>query len=281
MAREHDLPPFTPPQRSGNVPSSRPEPPALEELGPANTAPDSAPPSDPTLHPQVAEQSYPDWMAPLHNRLIIAGLSVLVLLALTAGVLYVFSLGDGGAGGSRVEAVADPDETTTPAFGLSAEALATTTLYNGPADDYAPLGTIPLGSRVTVIGRSEDPGWIQVNYPPGSSLEGWVEVRYFDITGDISILDIAGPGEVPDVEAPVPTAVPFVPVDPQIPVDVPTDTPLIVEEPTDNPDPADEPTNTPRRTSTPRPNPTSTPPPDATEPPPPPTAPAGPASSAP
>ncbi len=247
---ENDTPelPPQPDRPSGTrIPTSRREPPVLEELaaGPA-TRPPEPPPPEQTVQPEGEFE----WLAPFHNRLIIAGGSLLVLLALTAIVLFVFSRGDGGPGFANVSLLSDNGDTTpTPNVTLTAAALRTTTLRNGPGTTYSPLGTVPRGARVPVVGRNADDTWLQVTYPPGSPLTGWVDITFLDVTGDISQLEIAGPGAGPSI---------IVPTSP------PTAT---VEEPTDTPEPTDRPSVTPEVTETPQqtgsPSPIETP--EATE----------------
>ena len=114
-----------------------------------------------------------------------------------------------------------------------------------------------------IIGRNEDDTWLQVLYPPGSRIQGWIEVSFLEVTGELIDVDIAGPGSGPSII--VPTRVPtFV-------IDEPTDTPA----PTDTPEvePTDEPANTPEATMKPiateTPPPVETPAPTATQAPPP------------
>lgn len=252
---------------------SRKDPPLLEELaGPANEA---APPErePPRAHEPPAEPTI-DWLAPFENRLIIAGISLLGVLALTAIVLFVFSRGDGGPAFTPNIGVitnGNGDETPTAAFALTAEALATTTLRNGPNRSFAPLGTVPRGARVPVVGRNEDDTWLQITYPPGSPLRGWVDIDFFEVTGELHAVEVAGPGAGPSLI--VPTSLPtLVPEDP-------TATPVPFDEPTAPPEfkitPAvtgtGEPAETPDPTATEgTPDPTTTPPdkpePSPTEP---------------
>lgn len=220
----------------------------LEELAPrpAPREPGEEPPHQPPVDSDPPPPSEPfDWLAPLHNRLIIAGVSTLILLALTAVVLLVFSQGDGGPGsGARVGIVGDDATTPTPVENLTAIALTTTTLRNGPGASFSPLGTVPRGTRVPIIGRNADDTWLQVLYPPGSTIQGWIDISFLDVTGDLIGVNIAGPGSGPSIV---------------VPTQLPT---FVFEEPTDTPIPADEPTDTPEFTSTPLEK--ETPPPNET-----------------
>lgn len=198
-------------------------------------SPDELPPEPAQPEQTVQPEDEFEWLAPFHNRLIIAGLSLLVLLALTVFVLFVFSRGDGDPGFANVSLPSDDGAANpTPDVRLTAAALATTSLRNGPGTGYSPLGTVPRGARVPIVGRNEDDTWLQVTYPPGSPLKGWVDITFLDVTGDISQLKIAGPGAGPSLI--VPTSLPTV----------------VIDEPTDTPGPTDEPTTTPEVTETPQ-----------------------------
>ncbi len=243
------------------IPTSRREPPLLDELtaGPAAQEPPE-PPNQPPADSSLQSGEPFDWLAPLHNRLIIGGISLLILLALTAVVLLVFSSGDGDPGtGPRVGVVGNDATTPTPMDTLTAVALTTTTLRNGPGASFSPLGTVPRGARVPVIGRNADDTWLQVLYPPGSTIQGWIDVSFLEVTGDLIGVDIAGPGSGPSII--VPTRVPTFVIEEPTDTPVPTDTPAV--------DPTDEPPDTPEVTSRPleseTPPPVETPDPTATQ----------------
>lgn len=229
-------PPGLSPQVGPTIPTSRREPPFLEGLAPG-------------YRPPQRDDEF-DWFAPLHNRLIIAGFSLLILLALTAVVLLVFSQGDGDPRtGPRVGVAGNVTTTPTPTGVLTALTLATTTLRNGPDTSFSPLGTVPRGARLPVIGRNADDTWLQVRYPPGSTIQGWIDVSFLEVTGDLTGVDIAGPGSGPDII--VPTSLPTTVVEKATDTPAPTDTPAA--------ELTDEPTSTPELTTTPLEN--ETPPP--------------------
>jgi uncharacterized protein YraI len=211
----------------------------------------------PLLHPSgkasasaPATEGWADWQAVLRNRFILAGLGLLVVLLLVAIVLFAVG-GEDENGTSGVAPQPTSDGVTTPVLGpgLPGQLRTTTTMRNGPGSTYAILGTIPRDSVVTVVGRNEDDTWLQVLYPPGTQLRGWVRASLIDVNGDVSELVIAGPGEQPDV--PVPTFA------------GPVFTPVATE-----PGSEFEPTRTRRPTFTPvptwTPRPTRTPPPTST-----------------
>jgi len=157
-----------------------------------------------------------DVSALLQNRFILFGLGALAVLLLLTIVLVVVGDGDDDPAGSTVRpATPSDEETPVTLVGLPGELLSTTTMRNGPDTTYAILGTIPQGARVPVVGRNEDATWLQVIYPPGSQLRGWVSATVLEVDGDVAELVLAGPGTGPQI--PIPTSfgfiTPFVPVE--------------------------------------------------------------------
>ena len=181
-----------------------PPPPILAELEDGADAASDQVRQEPAKLPERLAFVLPERLAFLSNRFVIAGLSLVVVLLLVAIVLLVFGSGDGepqvllvaGAGTPTAEPTARPG---TPLVG---RILTTASTHNGPATSYAILGTIPNGAVVRIIGRSEDETWLQVIYPPGSQLRGWVNASFIEVTGDISQLVVAGPGLGPSVIVP-------------------------------------------------------------------------------
>ena len=203
----------------------------------------------------------PDWLDLLRNRFILAGLGGLVVLALIAIVLVAFGRDDGSPGrrSAVVPGVADGGSEDTTSDGIVGLTRITATMRNGPDSTYSILGTIPRGARVPVIGRNADDTWLQITYPPGSELQGWVSANSLDVSGDVSQLVIAGPGSGPSVAVPT-SQFPFVqPTSEEPAVVEPTRTPYV--RPTSRPTPLPRPTRTPRPTITPQfPPPTRVPP---------------------
>ncbi len=102
----------------------------------------------------------------------------------------------------------------------------------GPGLQYPAVGTIEADQEVTVIGISDDFGWLQVILPNGTI--AWIvfNTQFLNTFGNY--------GDVPFADAPTNTPVP---------TDTPTNTPL----PTDTPTPTETPTATPVFTDTPTP----------------------------
>ncbi len=235
------------PPAPNQPPSAEREPPPRRELtGTATTTPaEDDEPSPADVIPQA-------WRELLENRLIILGMSGIVLLLLAVGILFVFSRGGDASAPRTIAAAATttPEPTSFPDTRLVGEALETTTMRNGPSRGFVPLGTIPKGALVPVVGRNEQKTWLQVTYPSGSPLRGWVEAEFLDVSGDISQLVIAGPGPRPDLTVPTST---FRTPEPTEPPAVATDTPTPTDEPA--------PTQIPASTATPdQPQPTKEPP---------------------
>jgi uncharacterized protein YraI len=219
---------------------------------------DATPP--PPLLPEIAEPAPPrpvataggssgEWLALLRNRLIIAGLSLIALLVVAAAVLVVIGNGD------DEEQLRAGNIQPTPLGGaaaptgedLSGVLRTTASMRNGPGVEYPAIGTIPQGTAVAVVGRNADDSWVQVVYPPGFDVLGWVNLAFIDVEGDISALVIAGPGESPNVSVPTSSGPPPATEQPSLP------------EPTGSP--TRRPTNTRVPTITPRPSATATLPP--------------------
>ena len=170
----------------------------------------------------------PVWLALLRNRLILGGLSVVVLLLLIVVVLFTIGGGDNGSDVSFALGTTTPDgkPTAVPGNGVVGRVLITATVFNGPSTGFDIRGTVSSGATVSVSGRNDDGSWLQIVYPPNSSLRGWVEVDLVEVTGDIMLLAIAEAGAPPSIDiptsaAPAATSTPVVTATP-----VATDTPV-------------------------------------------------------
>ena len=181
-----------------------------------------------------------DWAGLLRNRFILGGIGVVVVLFLAAIVLVAVGGGDDDVGRSIASGTEVPDGSRTNSIsGLSGEMRTTTTMRNGPGATYAIIGTIPSGAVVSIVGRNADEAWLQVTYPAGSQLRGWVPAGSLKVSGDVSRLTIAGPGESPG--ALVPTSPAPIIVDPgplgtaPLPTDPPSTTPIVTPAGTEAP----------------------------------------------
>ena len=249
---DEDETPTTPGSNDGGSDN----PPLLQELNEAERTPVPAPASAEPAPNATPELSIlpPAWEALLRNRAILSGIASIVVLLLIVVVLFVFSRGKEEPVLRAVAAVPTPtaESTARPTSRLTGEATRTTTVRNGPNSSFLPLGTIPRGGRVPVVGRNEDESWLQVIFPADSLLRGWVDAVFLEVTGDISRLDLAGPGPRPSLIAPTSS------------FRTPTSTeppPVATESPTPTPDLL--PTQTPPATPTPPEAPPPTPVPTA------------------
>lgn len=159
----------------------------------------------------------------LRNPLILGALAVVAVLLMVAIVLVLVGGGEGeereGDTARATRTETSEDNTTPSASGtgtLMAEVAATINVRSGPDEQYPVLGTIRSGTTVEVTGRNEDDEWLQVVYPPRSTLHGWVDATYLRLEGDASVLAVA------TVEA---AAIPEVPTQVPVTVVVPTLTP--------------------------------------------------------
>ena len=244
-------PPVGNPDDPGHPVASPPGPPPPPELEPWSP---SVPPGGPE------SQRFGEIAALLQNRFILAALAAVVVLLLITIVLVALGNDDDNSAPSLIDqGTPVSGSTVVPLEGLPGRLSASVSMHNGPGPTYAILGTIPRNALVSVVGRNEDNSWLQVVYPPGSQLRGWIDATLVDVEGNISQLAIGGPGVGPNID--VPTSTGF-----ETPLEIPTEpleVPTVPEEeatPTE-PDEPGRPTSTPRRpTTTPIFVPTSTPP---------------------
>ncbi len=90
--------------------------------------------------------------------------------------------------------------TFTPAAagrGASAEvAVDRLNLRTGPGFRYAVRQVLNAGQALSVLGRSADSVWVEVNLPEGAG--GWVYARYIDMTGTLASLPVTEAAGGPD-----------------------------------------------------------------------------------
>lgn len=135
--------------------------------------------------------------AVIRHPFFLAGLSVVLLLALAAGVLVLFDSlqGDSDAAGEPTVVVAPagsvtagPVLRTATASGVLGVTNRAASVRTAPGNRAPILGTIPSGSDVEIDGRTTDAGWFRIIFPPNSELHGWVDAEDVDVTGDVSAL---------------------------------------------------------------------------------------------
>lgn len=136
--------------------------------------------------------------AVLKHPFFLAGLSVVGLLALTAGTLVVAESVRGGANAAPTVIVQSAG-TSTPgaarktaaASGVSGTTRSTTAVRQAPGSRTAVLGTLPATSDVEIDGRTTDAKWLRVIFPPNSELHGWIDATNLDVIGDPNALVVA------------------------------------------------------------------------------------------
>ncbi len=138
--------------------------------------------------------------AVVQHPFVLAGLAVVALLGLTAGILVVVDSVRGGSDGPSV--IVEPKSTATPggtsrtatALGVIGTTKGTTAVRSAPGSRTVTLGTIGAGKDVQIDGRTTDSTWFRVIYPPNSELHGWIDAAFLDITsGDATSLVVAKP----------------------------------------------------------------------------------------
>ena len=132
----------------------------------------------------------------LRSPVIMGGL-VAVIIAIAAIVgMGVMSGGDhDSGGGSPAKTTATPRQTKVTGK-LMGKAKVTVSVRSDPGNDYQILGVLRRGAEVEIVGKSEDGEWLQIIYPPGSGLRGWVLAESMEIEGNPGALDIATPEQM-------------------------------------------------------------------------------------
>lgn len=142
----------------------------------------------------------------LKNPLILGGLAVVGLLLIIAGVLSMITTGNGESGdnaqGSGSSSPTRPGNTATPKPGSVPRTIRTTSVRSGPSPRNPVFGTIPSGAALEVTGRNADGSWLEIRYPPGSNLKGWVDSHDVDIPGDAMAFAVATPQSLPPPNIP-------------------------------------------------------------------------------
>ncbi|HYM14336.1 MAG TPA: CARDB domain-containing protein [Dehalococcoidia bacterium] len=153
--------------------------------------------------------------AVVRHPFFLAGLAVVVLLGLTAGVLVVVDSARSAHPGTPTVAVSaittstvGPTSLTAIAEGVTGVAIDITTVKAAPGAAGTALGTLAKGDDVVIDGRSKDSGWYRIIFPPLSELHGWIQATAVTVTGDPSTLVVAT--AEPPVYVEVPTAPPDV-----------------------------------------------------------------------
>ena len=162
------------------------------------------------------------------HPVVLAGVAVVALLGLTAGVLVVIdSARDSSADEPQVivepkTATPGPRSKTATAIGVSGRTKGVTAVRFAPGSRTQVLGTLPAERDVQIDGRTDDTGWYRIIFPPNSELHGWVEADLLEITGDPSTLLVATAEPPIQVELPTEPASRFTPETEETPEETPT-----------------------------------------------------------
>jgi uncharacterized protein YraI len=145
-----------------------------------------------------------------------------VATAIVLAVVVVFLFGDSGSGAGGDGLAAGGASGTPGGRGVSARAIATVSVRQGPGQDYDEMGTLRSGQTVEVIGRSADGSWLQIYFPTNSNLKGWVEAKALNLPASVATTlpigtatAIARPTQAPaPTQPPQPTSTPEPPATP-------------------------------------------------------------------
>jgi hypothetical protein len=171
--------------------------------------------------------------AVMRHPFFLAGLAVVALLGLTAGVLIVIDSARGEESPQQpviidsLTTTPQPESTAAPAIGVSGRTRVVVTVRTAPGARTAPLGTLPRNTDVEIDGRTDESEWMRIVFPRNSDRHGWVEAESLEISGDPATLIVA-------------TAEP--PAYVEVPTNPPAPTPEFTEE---GPDGSPTPTETP------------------------------------
>jgi len=156
--------------------------------------------------------------AVVQHPIVLAGIAVVALLALTAGVLVVIDSARVDGGGDGPQVIIDPVTTRTPgpaartaiAIGLMGTTRSLTAVRVAPGSRSAVRGTLNRDTEVQIDGRTEDSGWLRILFPPRSDGHGWVDAEDIDISGDLDMLAMVD-AEPPELVN-LPTSIPQLPI---------------------------------------------------------------------
>jgi hypothetical protein len=134
----------------------------------------------------------------LRNPLVLGGLAIVLAVVAAVVVAVVFS------GGEKETVIATaPAETSTPGStptstpvpleGMNGRALSTLTVRAGPGSGYISLGIVSRDAELEVVGKNEEESWLEISYPPGSRLRGWVAADGVELEESLASVPVATP----------------------------------------------------------------------------------------
>ena len=148
--------------------------------------------------------------AALRHPFVLAGLAVVALLGLTAGVLIII---DSARGDAETELTVDiePAETATQgpvartavASGVTGRTKTVANVRFAPGSRSRVFGVLPKDAEVQIDGRTDEANWLRIIFPRNSEFHGWVDAEDIELSGDPMTLAVATPE--PPVSVQVPT----------------------------------------------------------------------------
>jgi hypothetical protein len=172
----------------------------------------------------------------LHNPVAIGGLAAIAAVLVVVIAVVIVGGADSSDNSDTSAKIAPAVKTPTKQQsdngldGLTGKATSTLNVRSGPGNGYNVLGLLRRGTEVSIVGQSEDAGWLQIEYPVHSNLHGWVIVGSLEVQGDLVAVPIATPDTLPMADVPTYEAVPTEPVA--------STTPEVTITPTSTPAPA-------------------------------------------
>ena len=130
----------------------------------------------------------------LRHPVILAGLVVVSLLGIAAGILTLIDAGRSApnpavVAGETTQISVPAAATAQPRDG-GARTLRTVAVRTIPGDGMPVLGSLPEAALVAVDGRSSDSTWLRIVFPPQSELYGWVDARFIGAHAPVASLPI-------------------------------------------------------------------------------------------
>ncbi len=146
----------------------------------------------------------------LRHPFFLAGLAVVVLMSLMAGILVLFDSVSGDSETGSPTAVVGPQRTGTPgpiqltavASGVIGRTVRVTTVRTAPGEGSPVLGTLPSNIDIEIDAKTTDANWFRVIFPPSSELHGWINSDDLELTGNPALLVVATAEPAPIIDLP-------------------------------------------------------------------------------
>jgi hypothetical protein len=149
----------------------------------------------------------------LRSPIILGGLVVVIVALITVLALGALSGDNGGGSATKTPGASSPKQTVSGDH-LMGTAKSTVNVRSDPGNTSQALGVLRKGAEVEIAAKSEDGEWLQIVYPSGSNLRGWVLAESLDVGADLSTLSVATPEHIPVPVAPTSPAITEAPTTP-------------------------------------------------------------------